>query len=639
MDNAEERSRRVAEAAREVDWKERSFLRDLFLGSFRLDLVDPYPAEPPERPAFTSFYRQLEAFLRTRVDPAAIDQLGEYPKDLMDELAALGAFGMKIPVAYGGLGFTQREYARVMMLLGSHDANLTALLSAHQSIGVPQPLALFGTEAQKKRYLPRCAGWAVSGFALTEPSVGSDPARIGTTARLTDDGSSYVLNGTKLWCTNGTIAELLVVMARTLPSGGVSAFIVDTDRPGIEVRHRCHFMGLRALANGELVFRDVIVPAENLIGEEGRGLKIALATLNTGRLALPAATVGGAKRCLEISRKWASVRVQWGRPIGEHEAIAHKLADMAASVFAMESLSDMVSEMADRGYDIRLEAAAAKEWNTVRAWQIVDETLEIRGGRGYENERSLAARGEPAIGVERMMRDARVNRIFEGSSEIMHLFMAREAVDKHLQVAGALVDPKKTFRQKLPALSRAVAFYVGWYALLWFRSIHWGRYRAYGGLAKHLRFVERSSRKLARSIFHGMLLYRASLERKQAFLFRVVDIAMDLFIMTTTVSRAEAMTRRADRGAPEALRLATTFCDSTERTVTSLFQQLWRNGDVAKYRVGRSVLDGAATWLEEGAVPLGVDAEQMQPQATDELGVDTPSATRQRIAGDRRHAG
>jgi alkylation response protein AidB-like acyl-CoA dehydrogenase len=635
----EQRSRQVAEAARDVDWKEQSFLRDMFLGRLRLDLVHPYPYEAPDRPAFTSFYRGLETLLRTKVDPASIDELGEYPKEVIDDLAALGAFGMKIPVAYGGLGFTQREYERAMMLLGSHDANLTALLSAHQSIGVPQPLELFGTEAQKRRYLPRCAGWAISGFALTEPAVGSDPARIGSTARLTDDGKFYVLNGTKLWCTNGTIADFLVVMARTQPSGGISAFIVDTDRPGVEVRHRCHFMGLRALANGELVFRDVLVPADNLIGEEGRGLKIALATLNTGRLALPAATVGAAKRCLEISRKWASVRVQWGRPIGQHEAISHKLADMAASVFAMESLADVVSEMADRGYDIRLEAAAAKEWNTVRAWEVVDDALEIRGGRGYEKERSLAARGEAAIGIERMMRDARVNRIFEGSSEIMHLFMAREAVDKHLQVAGALLDPKKPLKERLRVLIRAVAFYAKWYARLCLPSFARLRHGAFGDLASHVRFIERSSRKLARSIFYGMLLFRASLERRQGFLFRAVDIGMNLFVMATAVSRAEAMTRKAHRGAPEARRLASTFCHSSERAVSLRFHELWHNEDSAKHRVGQSVLHGAASWLEQGAVPLGVEAEEMRPLPVESIDADTTSATWPRAAEAPRRAG
>ena len=608
-----QRSRRVAEAARETEWGGRSFLRDLFLGKLRLHLVHPYPEEVEERASFAAFCRKLTSFLRARVDPAVIDERGEYPKEVIAGLAALGAFGMKIPEAYGGLGFSQREYERVMMLLGSHDANLTALLSAHQSIGVPQPLKLFGTEEQKKRYLPRCAAGAISGFALTEPNVGSDPARIQCTAELTPDGKYYLLNGTKLWCTNGTLAELLVVIARTLPAGDISAFVVETKWPGVEVSRRCHFMGLRALANGELRFRDVRVPRENLIGEEGRGLKIALVTLNTGRLALPAATTGGAKRCLEVSRKWASVRVQWGQPIGKHEAIAHKLADMAATVFAMEAIADLVSDMSDKGYDIRLEAAAAKEWNTVRSWEIVDEALEIRGGRGYENERSLAARGEASIGIERMMRDSRVNRIFEGSSEIMHLFMAREAVDKHLQVAGALIDPHRTRREKLTALVRAVTFYAVWYPLLWIGWGFWPRFRTFGTLAKHTRLVDRSGRRLARALFHGILVHRASLEKRQAFLFRAVDIAIELFAMTATISRAHALARRGDPAAKEAQELAHLFCRNGRRLIAQRFRALFWNDDALKARVGRHVLEGRASWVEHGAMALGITAKEMCP--------------------------
>lgn len=615
MKNDEERSsRRTAEEAREATWKKANFLRDLFLGSFRADLVFPYPDELRVRPELEAFCERLRSFLVTRVDPVAIDAAGDYPKDVLDGLAELGAFGMKIPVEYGGLGLSQREYERVMELVGSHDANVTALLSAHQSIGVPQPVKLFGTEEQKQRFLPRCARGAISGFALTEPAVGSDPARIGTTAQPTPDGESFVLNGTKLWCTNGTLAELLVVMART-PDGGISAFIVETAWPGVEVERRCHFMGLKALANGVLEFRDVVVPRENLIGRQGRGLKIALVTLNTGRLTLPAATTGGVKVCLEICRKWSNARVQWGRPIGEHEAIAHKLAEMAASAFAMESVSDLAAALADRpDYDIRLEAAAAKEWNTSRAWQIIDDTLEIRGGRGYETERSLEARGEVPIGVERMMRDSRVNRIFEGSSEIMHLFMAREAVDKHLAVAGALIDPAKRARAKLAASLRVLAFYAAWYPSRLLGWSWWPRFRTFGRLAPHVRFIDRTSRKLARSIFYGILVHRARLERRQAFLFRLVDVAMDLFAMTAVLGRARRMREEDHPSAREAEVLADLFCRTRRRAIRARFRALWRNDDALAYAVGREVLAGAETWLEAGIVGLRRTASELTPR-------------------------
>jgi alkylation response protein AidB-like acyl-CoA dehydrogenase len=617
---AETRSREVAEAARETEWKRESFLRDLFLGSLRLDLTRPLSTRPP-RIEFEKFYAALERFLVEKVDPAAIDEAGEYPRSVIDGLSSLGAFGMKIPKAYGGLGLDQREYEAAMQLLGSHDANVTALLSAHQSIGVPQPLMLFGTEAQRRAYLPRCARGAISGFALTEPAVGSDPARMECVATATADGRAFVLNGVKLWCTNGTLAELLVVIARTSPEGALSAFIVETARRGVEILHRCRFMGLKALANAELAFHDVVVPRANLIGPEGAGLKIALATLNTGRLTLPAATTGGVKACLEICRKWSNARVQWGRSIGEHEAIAHKLADMATTAFAMEAVSDLAADMADRpDHDIRLEAAAAKEWNTVRAWNVVDDALEIRGGRGYETERSLAARGEAPIGIERMMRDSRINRIFEGSSEIMHLFMAREAVDKHLRLVGALVDPTVSLGQKVLAALRATGFYVLWYAGLWLKWDRWPRFREFGRLGSHVRYIARASRKLARSVFHGMLVHGAGLERRQAFLFRIVDIAIDLFAMTAAVTRAKQMRDGAARATPEAERLAELFCRTTRRRTQACFRALWRNDDAVKSEVGLAVLGGQHAWLEAGIVGLRRSAESLVPESPLEAG-------------------
>jgi alkylation response protein AidB-like acyl-CoA dehydrogenase len=619
----EKESLKVVEASRQAEWEKPSFMREFFLGSFRLDLIHPFPLPGPERPEFTAFCQRFRRFLHDEVDPAEIDRTGEYPPQVIEGLRRLGAFGMKIPAKYGGLGFTNVEYNRVMALIGSYCGNLGALLSAHQSIGVPQPVKTFGTEELKRKYLPRCAAGEISAFALTEPKVGSDPARMSTTAVKTPDGSAYILNGKKLWTTNGTLAKLLAVMAIDPQTKKTSAFVVEADWPGVSVEHRCRFMGLRAISNAVMGFKDVRVPAENLIGQEGRGLKIALTTLNDGRLSIPNLCVGAARACVEIVRRWSNERVQWGKPIGRHEAIAHKIADIAARTYAMESVASLATEMSDRGgYDIRLEAAAAKEWNTFRAWEIVDETMQIRGGRGYETEQSLAARGEEPIPVERTMRDYRINKIFEGSTEIMHLFMAREMVDRHLQIAGTLIDPDKPFSARLAAIPKLLGFYTWWYPTRWLGWGLWPRYSEFGRLGRHLRFVERASRRLARASFHGMLVYRAKLQNKQAFLFRLVDIANEAFAMAASVARAKALD---DRGAPEAAEatnMADGFCLPARRRVKALFRELWSNDDVAKYRLGVAVLEGRHQWLERGI--MGLPGKRPDPEASAESKQEAP---------------
>jgi Acyl-CoA dehydrogenase, C-terminal domain len=394
-----------------------------------------------------------------------------------------------------------------------------------------------------------------------------------------------------------------VVMAVHPGTRKISAFVVETAWPGVKVEHRSRFMGLRALANGVISFTNVRVPAENLIGAEGRGLKIALATLNDGRLSIPSGSVGTAKICLEICRRWSKERVQWGKPIGRHEAIAQMLSSMAAHAFAMEAVANLAAEMADRGgYDIRLEAAAAKEWNTARCWEIVDDTMQVRGGRGYETERSLAERGETPIGVERMMRDYRINKIFEGSTEIMHLFMAREMVDRHLQAAGAMADPRSTPGQKAAAVPKMLSFYSWWYPTRWLGWGRWPRYSEFGPLAIHMRFVERMSRKLARGSFHGMLVYQAGLQNKQAFLFRLVDVANELFAMAASVSRARALAEAGRPEAKEARELADVFCRMGRRRVAALFGALWDNDDPARYRTALAILDDRHLWLEQGTI-------------------------------------
>lgn len=609
-------ARDVAEAARETEWQHPSFVRELFLGRFRLSLIHPHPEQhdPEEAERARAFMERLRVFLE-KVDSDEIDRTGQIPEELVEELREMGAFGIKIPREYGGLGLSQMSYIRAMELVTSKDGSLAALLSAHQSIGVPQPLKLFGTEEQKRKYFPRLARGAISAFALTERNAGSDPANMTTTATPIEDGRYYLINGEKLWCTNGTRAELFVVMARTpdavQPDGSrrkqITAFIVEASWPGVEVVHRCRFMGLRAIENGVVRFTDVKVPRENILWGEGKGLKLALITLNTGRLTVPASATGAAKAMLRISREWASERVQWGQPIGKHEAIANRLGRMAADTFAMEAVAELSTALYEKsGYDIRLEAAIAKLWNTETGWRIVDDALQIRGGRGYETADSLRARGEKPVPVERAMRDFRINLIFEGTSEIMRLFIAREAVDHHFSLAFPIVDPRSALRRRLTALGRSLPFYVTWYPARWLGALRPSRYAEFGPLAKHLRFADRATNRLGRTLFHAMVRYGPKLERRQLVLFRAVDIGADLFAMAAACVRAQMLAERGERGA---YRLADVFCREARSRILRNFERLHDANDGPVYRLSQEVLRGEHAWLEAGIMaPSGTDS-------------------------------
>ena len=603
---SERQAREVAEQARETHWRQPSFAKELFLGRLRLDLVHPHPSGPPEAAERgEAFLAKLRDFCESQIDAAVIERDGQIPDKVVRGLKELGAFGMKIGPKYGGIGLSQLFYNKALALVCSVHPSVGALLSAHQSIGVPQPISMFGTEEQKRTWLPRCTQ-EISAFLLTEPDVGSDPARVHATA--TPDGDDYVLNGVKLWTTNGVIADLLVVMAQVPKSeghrGGITAFVVEADAPGIVVANRNAFMGLRGIENGLTRLTNVRVPAANLIGREGEGLKIALSTLNVGRLSLPALCTGSAKWCLKIAREWSGVRVQWGRPVGEHEAVAGKVAFIAATAYGLEAMLDLATELADAGRtDIRIEAALAKLYGSEMAWLIADELVQIRGGRGYETAESLAARGERGVPAEQILRDLRINRIFEGSTEIMHLLIAREAVDTHLAVAGDIIDPEADPRSKARAAAKAGKFYARWLpTLVTGKGQLPTSFTEFGPLAKHLRYVERAGRRLARSTFYAMSRWQGKLEHKQRFLGRIVDIGAELFAMTAACVRAQR-----DRADATAVELADAFCRQARVRSEQLFDQLWHNCDDSDQTLARGVFEGRYRWLEQGILDPSIE--------------------------------
>ena len=611
MNEGKRAAMEVAESARETEWNNPSFGGELFMGNFRADLIDPFPVQPDdEKKIGDELVSKVSQFLKDNLDAEEVDATRTIPADVLKGLADMKLFAMKIPKQYGGLGLSQVNYNRVMMAISSHCGGTAVLISAHQSIGIPQPLKMFGTEEQKSKYFPWFAEGKISAFALTEPNVGSDPAQMSTKAELTEDGQHYLISGEKLWCTNGPIADVMVVMAQTEPKirndreiKQITAFIVEKDYPGIEVIHRCDFMGIRGIQNGLLKFTNVKVPTDNIIMGKGRGLKLALATLNTGRLTLPAACTGMAKACLSFVRRWGNKREQWGAKIGKHEAGAEKISHVAAGAFAMEAVTFLTSAWADsRDKDIRIEAAMAKMFCSEMAWNIIDETMQFRGGRGYEKASSLQARGEDPYPIERLMRDCRINRIIEGTTDIMRLFLAREAMDPHLKVAADLLKKHTPTGQKIRAGVQLATFYSKWYPSQWLNSSIWHNHSKMGSkLAKHFQYVESTSHKLARTIFHYMGLYQDRLERKQMILGRLMDIGTELFAISASCSYAHSMVEKKPEDLTP-LYLADVFSLDAENRVKKLFDDLSDNHDHKKVKLSKSVLEGDLTWLEEGII-------------------------------------
>jgi alkylation response protein AidB-like acyl-CoA dehydrogenase len=592
------------------------FLAGLFETDVRWDLFTS-AAIPESSPSALDFIEQFKAAIHP-LNPEQVDSEGELPEPILKALAELGAFGIKIPKRFGGLELSQYEYQKIATLCGSLDASLTVLLSAAQSIGVPEPLRLFGTEEQKAKYLPRLARGEISGFALTERQVGCDIAKVETYAlRIKENGKTvaYRLTGEKFFITNSAkqdgefLSSLLIVIARIVdrpeelqdPHGQkrYGAFIVETQWPGCSVT-RLRFDGVRGIYNGVPIFNNVHIPIENRLGGEEDGLRIALATLTVGRLTLPAACLGGLKQCLSVMRWWGLTRVQWNKPIGEHNLVGEKLCRVAAYTLALDAVMAFCGAWAKKKGDLRLESAAAKIIGSEWYWEAVNDLFQVRGGRGFMTPEAQRKSGEPVIPVMRMLRDARINLVWEGTSEILRIWMAREALAPYVEQGIAILEG---------SLSRKIAAAL-YYARMGCRAfvpfLNSRRTPAMFGkeYAPWVHFIESSTRKLSRSTLVATLRHRQSLHNKQLLLQHLVNDSLWLFPMAATLWFASQPEMRTKPGIFE---LVTYLCqDMADRMYppSSVAARIRRHKkDTVVYRLSKAIMRGEYAWLEEGIVP------------------------------------
>lgn len=602
----------------------RSFMVGLFDGRPDFSLLLMPEESPEDKAAWEEFRPRLETFLTTQVDPDEIERTAKISDSVLSGLFALGAFGMKLPRQYGGLGFSYTNYGRALMLMASWNNALALTVAVPQSIGIAMPILLFGTEEQKCKYLPIVAREAVSAFALTEPMTGSDAANIATEAVLDSTRTMFIVNGEKLWCTNGPIARYVTLIARVpakrtqrnghtiwepVPKGEGAdqlvhtAFILDMQTPGAHVRQHCQFEGCRGIENGHMTFTDVRIPTGNVIGEIGRGLKYALTILNVGRaVSIPAICLGMAKQAWQPTLDRANQRLTFQKPLGTRQTQRMRLGRMASNLFAMEALAFTAWRMADQHtYDVRIEAALAKLFCSERTIQFLKDAQIIFGGMGYETAHSKRLRGEPAFGIEQLVRDAEMYRIGEGATDILRPFVAREGLDKHLELVGHLFAERARGLHRLSEFQRLLRFYVPWYLNQW-RGARLPLRPEFqrANVRSKLVFVERASRRLARTIFYSMLLHGQALRDDQGRQNRIEMIGEDLLVIATTALAAEAQDRTGAH--PEVWELVEECFREARQRVEQDIKGLIRNQDLVAAAVGQKALSGRYPSLISGII-------------------------------------
>lgn len=567
---------------------EQSFMKGVFHGVISEDLIFPYPElEGEERENLQLMIETVRRFLDDKVDAAAIDEAHAIPDEVLEEAKALGLFGLQISQDHGGLGLGITSYSRVMQEVAAHDASLAVTMGAHQSIGL-KGILLYGTNEQKERYLPQLAtGERVAAFALTEPSAGSDAAAIKTKAELSEDGSHYVLNGSKIWITNGGFADVFTVFARTTEEGDekprITAFIVERGE-GLTTGPNEGKLGICGSSTTEVFFDDFKVPKENVLGELGRGFKVAMGVLNNGRLGLAAGCVGMCKKLIEMAIERVNERRAFNRKIGELGLIKDKIAGMLSRTFALESMTYLTCGMIDRNVpDYSLESAICKVYGSETLWWVVNETLQIAAGIGYMKE----------YPYERMLRDARINLIFEGTNEILRCFTALSG----MQGPGkALSDLSKAMREPIKGFGLLADFAVKKvrnrfnpdrmtkaHPLLSRESVLFEQFAS--DLATH---VENTLRKHGRDIAEMQLVQR-----------RVADAAIDLFGLAACITRTtSAIERQGTEGAWRQIEYTRVFGTEAERRLKQNLAGFEDNNDelrkavaVRTYDDGKYALD------------------------------------------------
>ena len=520
---------------------DRSFMKSLFHGLIEENLIFPYPEmDGEERENLGLILDNIRKFGESEVDAAKIDREHKIPDELLTKMKEMGLFGLTIPEEYGGFGLSAGGYARVIQEMAAIDASLAVTIGAHQSIGL-KGILLFGTDEQKQKYLPALAtGERVAAFALTEPGTGSDAAAITTRAELSDDGSHYILNGSKIWITNGGFADVFTVFARTsAPDPGVkpriTALIVDRTE-GLTHGPSEEKMGIRGSSTTEIFFEDVRVPAENVLGEAGRGFKVAMKVLNSGRLGLASGCLGASKRLLEMSTERVQERSAFGRPIGQFGMIKEKIARMTAETYALESMTYLTTGLIDSGIaDYSLESAICKVYGSETLWYIANQTLQIAAGIGYMSE----------YPYERLMRDARINMIFEGTNEILRAFIALSG----MQSPGEqLAEVAKAMREPIKGFGLLSEFAINKARSLVSRE---RLERVHPALRREAVIFEEASAELAQRTEQALRKHGRDIAEMQFVQMRIAEAAIDLYGLAAVLSRTTRLIEQKGEAAAQ----------------------------------------------------------------------------------------